>query len=183
MTLAELASRLSNQKITSRPLVEEALAAIKDPQGEGARAFLAVHESEALAAADRVDAQRRSGANLPALSGIPISIKDLFDEAGVVTLGGSIVLVGSPPVERDCTVVQRLKKAGAIIIGRTNLTEFAYSALGINPHYGTPKNVFDRATGRVPGGSTSGGAISVTDGMAAAAIGTDTGGSVRFPLP
>jgi aspartyl-tRNA(Asn)/glutamyl-tRNA(Gln) amidotransferase subunit A len=181
MTLAELAHRLSTREITSRQLVEEALAAIKDPRGEGARAFLVVHESEALAAADKVDAQRRSGLNPRGLSGIPISIKDLFDEAGVVTLGGSRVLVGTPPAKRDSTVVQRLKKAGAIIIGRTNLTEFAYSGLGINPHYGTPKNTFDRATGRIPGGSTSGGAISVTDGMAAAAIGTDTGGSVRIP--
>ena len=181
MTLTELANRLSNQQITSRQLVEDALASIRNPRGEGARAFLSVHENEALAAADRIDAQRRNGENLPALSGIPISIKDLFDEAGIVTLGGSTVLVGASPAERDCTVVQRLKKAGAIIIGRTNLTEFAYSALGINPHYGTPKNVFDRATGRVPGGSTSGGAISVTDDMAAAAIGTDTGGSIRIP--
>src|SRR6266550_9272603 len=181
MTLGETAHRLSVRKITSRQLVEEALAAIKDPRGEGARVFLMVHESEALAAADRLDAQRRSGANPGGLSGIPISIKDLFDEAGVVTLGGSTVLVGAPAAQRDSTVVQRLKKAGAIIIGRTNLTEFAYSGLGINPHYGTPKNTFDRATGRIPGGSTSGGAISVTDGMAAAAIGTDTGGSVRIP--
>jgi len=181
MTLGELAHRLSTREITSRQLVEQALAAIKDPRGEGARVFLMVHESEALAAADRYDAQRRSGLNPRGLSGIPISIKDLFDEAGVVTLGASKVLVGAPPAQRDSTVVQRLKKAGAIIIGRTNLTEFAYSGLGINPHYGTPKNTFDRATGRIPGGSTSGGAISVTDGMAAAAIGTDTGGSVRIP--
>jgi aspartyl-tRNA(Asn)/glutamyl-tRNA(Gln) amidotransferase subunit A len=180
-SLAELAGLLSTRKTTSRQLVEEALAAINDPRGEGGRAFLMVHESEALAAADLVDTQRHNGVKLPPLSGIPISIKDLFDEGGVVTLGGSTVLVGAPAAERDCTVVQRLKKAGAIIIGRTNLTEFAYSALGINPHYGTPKNVFDRITGRVPGGSTSGGAISVTDGMAAAAIGTDTGGSVRIP--
>src|SRR5258708_33610222 len=140
-----------------------------------------VHESEALATADRVDAQRHSGVNLPELSGIPISIKDLFDESGVVTLAGSTVLVGAPAAERDCTVVQRLKNAGAIIIGRTNLTEFAYSGLGINPHYGTPKNVFARAAGRIPGGSSSGAAISVTDGMAAGAIGTDTGGSIRIP--
>lgn len=181
MALRELAHRLSTQEITSRQLVEEALAAIKDPRGEGARVFLMVHESEALAAADRVDAQRRSGVNPGGLSGIPISIKDLFDEAGVVTLGASKVLVGAAPARRDSTVVQRLKKAGAIIIGRTNMTEFAYSALGINPHYGTPKNTFDRTSGRVPGGSTSGGAISVTDGMAAAAIGTDTGGSLRIP--
>jgi hypothetical protein len=89
--------------------------------------------------------------------------------------------VGTPPAMRDSSVVERLKKAGALIIGRTNLVEFAYSGLGINPHYGTPKNAFDRATGRIPGGSSSGAAISVTDGMAAGAIGTDTGGSIRIP--
>ena len=128
-----------------------------------------------------MDAQRRGGSKLPALAGIPISIKDLFDEADVVTLGGSKVLVGTPPATRDSTVVERLRKAGAVIVGRTNLIEFAYSGLGINPHYGTPNNAFDRTAGRIPGGSTSGGAISVTDGMVAGAIGTDTGGSVRIP--
>jgi aspartyl-tRNA(Asn)/glutamyl-tRNA(Gln) amidotransferase subunit A len=181
MTIVELSHLLASQKISSRQLVEESLAAIKDPQGEGARTFLLVHENESLAAADRVDAQRRAGSKLPALAGIPISIKDLFDEAGVVTLGGSTMLLGTPPATRDSTVVDRLRKAGAVIVGRTNLTEFAYSALGINPHYGTPKNAFDRTTGRVPGGSTSGVAISVADGMVAGAIGTDTGGSVRIP--
>src|SRR5262245_38314247 len=181
MTIVELSQLLASQKITSRQLVEQALKAIKDPQGEGLRTFLSVHESEALAAADQVDAQRRAGAKLPALAGIPISIKDLFDEAGVTTLGGSKVLVGIPPATRDSSVVERLKKAGAVIIGRTNLVQFAYSGLGINPHYGTPKNAFDRATGRIPGGSSSGAAISVTDGMAAGAIGTDTGGSIRIP--
>ena len=181
MTIAELSRSLADSKITSRQLVEQSLAAIRDPQGEGARTFLLVHENEALAAADRVDAQRRSGARFPALAGIPISIKDLFDEAGVTTLGGSKVLVGAAAATRDSTVVERLRKAGAVIVGRTNLTEFAYSGLGINPHYGTPRNAFDRAAARLPGGSSSGAAISVTDGMAAAAIGTDTGGSVRIP--
>jgi aspartyl-tRNA(Asn)/glutamyl-tRNA(Gln) amidotransferase subunit A len=181
MTMVELSRLLASQKITSRQLVEQSLAAIKDPQGEGARTFLRVHDGEALAAADSVDAQRRRGSKLPALAGIPISIKDLFDEAGVVTLGGSKVLAGAPPATRDSTLVERLKKAGAVIVGRTNLTEFAYSGLGINPHYGTPKNAFDRTTGRIPGGSSSGAAISVTDGMAAGAIGTDTGGSTRIP--
>src|SRR6266404_6618688 len=181
MTIVELSQLLVSGKITSRQLVEQALAAIKDPQGEGSRTFLSVHESEALAAADEVDVRRRDGANLPALAGIPISIKDLFDEAGVTTLGGSKVLVGTPAATRDSSVVERLKKTGAVIIGRTNLVEFAYSGLGINPHYGTPKNAFDRATGRIPGGSSSGAAVSVTDGMAAGAIGTDTGGSIRIP--
>jgi aspartyl-tRNA(Asn)/glutamyl-tRNA(Gln) amidotransferase subunit A len=91
------------------------------------------------------------------------------------------VLVGKPAATRDSNVVERLKNAGAVIIGRTNLVEFAYSALGLNPHYGTPKNTFDRATGRIPGGSSSGAAISVADGMAAGAIGTDTGGLIRIP--
>ncbi|HEX5862882.1 MAG TPA: amidase [Casimicrobiaceae bacterium] len=181
MTIVELSRLLASQKITSRQLVEQSLAAIRDPQGEGTRTFLLVHDTEALAAADRVDARRRGGSKLPALAGIPISIKDLFDEADVVTLGGSRVLVGTPPATRDSTVVKRLREAGAVIVGRTNLTEFAYSGLGLNPHYGTPKNAFDRGAGRIPGGSTSGGAISVTDGMVAGAIGTDTGGSIRIP--
>jgi aspartyl-tRNA(Asn)/glutamyl-tRNA(Gln) amidotransferase subunit A len=181
MTIVELSDLLASGKITSRELVQQALAAIKDPQGEGPRTFLTVHEIEAITAADQVDAQRRGGTKLPKLAGIPISIKDLFDEAGVTTLGGSKALVGTPAATRDSTVLERLKQAGAVIIGRTNLTEFAYSGLGLNPHYGTPKNAFDRATGRIPGGSSSGAAVSVTDGMAAGAIGTDTGGSIRIP--
>ncbi|MET0498536.1 MAG: amidase [Steroidobacteraceae bacterium] len=179
--MVALSRLLAEQKISSRQLVEQSLAAIQNPKGEGSRTFLLVHAKQALAEADRVDAQRRSGAKLPALAGIPVSIKDLFDEAGVVTLGGSTVMVGAAAATRDSVVVERLRKAGAIIVGRTNMTEFAYSGLGINPHYGTPKNTFDRATARVPGGSSSGAAISVTDGMAASAIGTDTGGSVRIP--
>lgn len=180
-SLVELAHLLASQAVSSRQLVEQALAAIDDPRGEGARTFLCVHREAALAAADRVDALRRGGAQLHALAGIPISIKDLFDEAGEVTLGGSKVLLGSPPAARDSTVVERLRSAGMVLVGRTNMTEFAYSGLGINPHYGTPRNAYDRASGRIPGGSSSGAAISVTDGMAAAAIGTDTGGSVRIP--
>jgi aspartyl-tRNA(Asn)/glutamyl-tRNA(Gln) amidotransferase subunit A len=181
MSIAELSNLLASGRITSRRLVEQSLAAIRNPVGEGARTFLVVHEKEALAEADRMDAERRRGAKLPLLAGIPISIKDLFDEAGIVTLGGSRILVGAPPALRDSTVVTRLKNAGAIIVGRTNLVEFAYSGIGINPHYGTPKNAWDRAAGRIPGGSSSGAVVSVTDGMVAAAIGSDTGGSIRIP--
>jgi aspartyl-tRNA(Asn)/glutamyl-tRNA(Gln) amidotransferase subunit A len=181
LTLVELARRLADHEITSRQLVEQALAAIDDPLGEGARTFIRVHRDAALADADRVDALRRNGTNLPLLAGIPISIKDLFDEAGMTTLAASRVRIGAPVAERDSTVVERLRRSGAVIIGRTNLTEFAYSGLGINPHYGTPRNAFDRAAARIPGGSSSGAAVSVTDGMAVAAIGTDTGGSVRIP--
>ena len=181
MTIIELSRQVASGKVTSRQLVEQSLAAIAAPDGEGARAFLKVHRDGALAAADRTDAERKRGATLPPLAGIPISIKDNFDEAGVVTLAGSTVLSAAPAALRDAVAVERLRKAGAVIIGRTNMTEFAYSGLGINPHYGTPRNAYDRAAARIPGGSSSGAAVSVADGMAAAAMGTDTGGSVRIP--
>ena len=180
-SITNLTRGLSNGSVTSRQLVEDALAAINDPNGEGKATFIKVHAEKALQTADAIDAQRKKGLAVPSLAGIPISVKDLFDEAGETTLGGSTVLIGQPVAAQDATVVRRLREAGAIIIGRTNTVEFAYTGLGINPHYGTPKNVFDRATGRIPGGSTSGGGISVADGMAAAAIGTDTGGSLRIP--
>ena len=180
-SMTDLKRDLANGSVTSRQLVEDALAAINDPKGEGKATFIKVHAEKALQTADAIDARRKKGEAMSALAGIPISVKDLFDETGETTLGGSIVLIGQPAAAQDATVVRRLREAGAIIIGRTNTVEFAYTGLGINPHYGTPKNVFDRATGRIPGGSTSGGAISVADGMAAAAIGTDTGGSLRIP--
>ena len=181
MNLLELSRHLAARKITSRELVERSLAAIEDPNGEGARAFIRVHRSAALATADRIDGDRRKGADLPVLAGIPISIKDNFDEADVVTLAGSRVLANAPAATRDATAVARLRAAGAVLIGRTNMTEFAYSGLGINPHYGTPRNAYERTAARIPGGSSSGAAISVCDLMAAAAIGTDTGGSTRIP--
>src|SRR6516165_5888404 len=113
------------------------------------------------------------------LAGLPVSIKDLFDVAGKVTIAGSKALDDAPPAAADAPVVARLKAAGAIIIGRTNMTEFAFSGVGINPHYGTPGNPYDRSL--IPGGSSAGAPVSVADGMAAVAIGTDTGGSVRIP--
>ena len=131
--------------------------------------------------AKAIDQVRKSGVELHPLAGIPISIKDLFDVAGEITLSGSIVRRKSIPAKYDAHIVSKLRAAGAILIGRTNMTEFAFSGLGINPHYGTPLNPWDRKMGRIPGGSSSGAAISVIDNMAAAAIGTDTGGSVRIP--
>jgi aspartyl-tRNA(Asn)/glutamyl-tRNA(Gln) amidotransferase subunit A len=165
----------------SRGLVEQCLARIKDAAGEGARTFLKVYAEEALAAADFYDRLRANGIGLPPFAGIPISIKDLFDVAGDVTTAGSILLRDAPPAARDAPAVARLKAAGFIVIGRTNMTEFAFSGIGINPHYGTPRNPFDRTIGRIPGGSSSGAATSVADEMAMGAIGTDTGGSCRIP--
>lgn len=176
-TIAELAAG----KATSRELVETCLAAAVDISGQGARTFTRIDSDSALRTADLVDKRRRAGGALGLLLGLPISVKDLFDVAGEPTPAGSIVLADAPPATRDAAAVARLRDAGAVLVGRTNMTEFAFSGLGLNPHYGTPRNPYDRINGRIPGGSSSGAAISVTDGMAAAAIGTDTGGSVRIP--
>jgi aspartyl-tRNA(Asn)/glutamyl-tRNA(Gln) amidotransferase subunit A len=180
-TLAALAHALSSGSATSRQLVEECLARIADPAGEGRRAFLKVHTETARAAADYHDRMRRHGAPLSPWAGIPVSVKDLFDVSGDVTTAGSRILRGKMPAGADAAAVARLRAAGLIPIGRTNMTEFAYSGLGLNPHYGTPLNPFERARGRIPGGSSSGAAISITDAMAYAAVGTDTGGSCRIP--
>jgi len=179
--IAALARKLAEGRTTSRALTEAALARIADAAGEGGRVFTKVHAQEALAAADAADRMRRSGAALSPLAGLPVSIKDLFDVAGDVTTAGSRILRDAPPAVADAMAVARLRAAGAVIIGRSNMTEFAFSGIGINPHYGTPANPYDRAKRRIPGGSSSGAAVSVTDGMAAFALGTDTGGSVRIP--
>lgn len=178
-TLASLGAALAAGRTSSRALVEEALARIADPAGEGARCFRRVYAESARKAADAQDRLRQAGYVLSPLAGIPVSIKDLFDVAGEQTLAGSKALDDTAPAAADAPVVARLRAAGAVLIGRTNMTEFAYSGIGINPHYGTPGNPFDRR--RVPGGSSSGAPISVADGFAAVAIGTDTGGSVRIP--
>ncbi|AMN47643.1 aspartyl-tRNA(Asn)/glutamyl-tRNA(Gln) amidotransferase subunit A [Steroidobacter denitrificans] len=180
-TLAELARRLDSGATNARSLVEEALERIQDPAGEGARVFIHVGADTARARADEIDRLRAAGQSLPPWAGIPIGIKDLFDVEGEVTRAGSRILENAPAAREDAPAVARLRRAGFIFIGRTNMTEFAYSGLGLNPHYGTPLNPFDRATGRIPGGSTSGGAVAVTDGMAVASLGTDTGGSCRIP--
>ncbi len=179
--IAEILRQLAAGEISSRKLVERCLRAITDPAGEGSRTFLHIDSESARQQADAADARRERGEELGPLNGVPVSIKDLFDVAGETTSAGSIVLAGAPPAKTDATVVRRLKQAGAVLIGRTNMTEFAYSGLGLNPHFGTPRNPFDRAIGRIPGGSSSGTAVSVSDGMAAGGIGSDTGGSVRIP--
>ena len=169
------------RETSSHDLVEECLAAAVDTSGQGARTFTRIDADSAMQTADTIDKQRRAGAQQGALSGLPISTKDLFDIAGQPTPAGSIVLADAPPARKDAAAIGRLRDAGAVLVGRTNMTEFAYSGLGINPHYGTPRNPYDRINGRIPGGSSSGAAVSVSDGMAAAAIGTDTGGSLRIP--
>lgn len=180
-TLSHLAEALHNGSTTSRALMEECLTHIEDSAGEGKRVFLAVDVEGARKAADIVDQARAANHALPPLAGIPISVKDLFDVQGQVTTAGSRILLNAAPAKEDAPALARLREAGLVFIGRTNMTEFAFSGLGLNPHFGTPRNPWQRETGFAPGGSSSGAAVSVTDGMAHAAIGTDTGGSCRIP--
>ncbi len=177
--LEEIAAELAEGRTSSRALTEAALAAIDDSEGEGARCFIKVSHGAALAQAEAIDALRTAGMAPSPWAGIPISVKDLFDLEGEVTTAGSRVLAERPPATADAPAIARLRRAGLIFLGRTNMTEFAYSGLGLNPHYGTPGNPYDRET--IPGGSSSGAAVSVADAMACGAIGTDTGGSCRIP--
>src|SRR6202040_465119 len=180
-TLAQLADDLAAGRTSARKLVDECLAKIADPAGEGQRTFIHVDKAAALEAADAMDRLRKANAAPSPFAGIPVSIKDLFDIKGQVTRAGSRALEDSAPAEADAPVVARLRRAGFIVIGRTNMTEFAYSGIGINPHFGTPKGAWRRSAGHVPGGSSSGAAVSVVDRMAHGALGTDTGGSCRIP--
>ncbi len=179
--LFELAQTLERKKTSSRQLVEHCIDNIEAPDGEGHVTFLSLYKERALEEADAIDAARKAKRHTSPFSGIPISIKDLFDVAGQVTTAGSHVLNEQRPAVHDAPVVKALRQAGFIIIGKTNMTEFAYSGLGMNSHHGTPASPYDRKTRRIPGGSSSGAAVSVSDEMAAAAIGTDTGGSTRIP--
>jgi aspartyl-tRNA(Asn)/glutamyl-tRNA(Gln) amidotransferase subunit A len=180
-TLATLADDLDSGRASARKLVDECLARIADTSGEGMRAFIHVDAEAAIEAAEAMDRLREVKAAPSPFAGIPVSIKDLFDIKGQVTRAGSRALEDSAAAEADAPAVARLRRAGFIVIGRTNMTEFAYSGIGINPHFGTPKSAWQRSVGHVPGGSSSGAAVSVVDRMAHGALGTDTGGSCRIP--
>ncbi|MBC8054974.1 MAG: amidase [Rhizobiales bacterium] len=146
--------------------------------------FISTSFEQAIETARGVDALRAAGETLPPLAGAALSVKDLFDVQGEVTRAGSAVLATNPPALVDAPAVARLRRAGAAFIGRSNMSEFAFSGVGINPHFGTPVNpvaaMLDPEP-RIPGGSTSGGAVSVASGAAWAALGSDTGGSIRIP--
>ena len=162
-----------------RDSLEAALERIDDPAGEGGRTFLTVYPESARAEADAADRRASEGSSIGPLDGTIVSIKDLFDVAGEPTRAGSRILEDSPPAAEDAPVVKRLREAGAVIVGKTNMSELAFTGVGANPHYGTPGNPADRA--RVPGGSSSGAAVAAADGMCEISIGTDTGGSTRIP--
>jgi aspartyl-tRNA(Asn)/glutamyl-tRNA(Gln) amidotransferase subunit A len=180
-TVTQLSRDLETGKTTSRELVEQALARIADQSGEGSRAFIKVYADSARADADVSDRLRKAGVRRSPVDGLPVSLKDLFDVAGDTTRAGSKLLAGAPPAKADALAVARLRAAGAVFVGRTNMVEFAFGGVGTNPHYGTPKNPWDRKTGRVPGGSSSGAAVAQADGMCVMALGSDTRGSIRGP--
>jgi aspartyl-tRNA(Asn)/glutamyl-tRNA(Gln) amidotransferase subunit A len=143
--------------------------------------FTQLFAEQALAQARACDAARQAGGSLGALHGVPITLKDNYDLAGHTTMAGTVVCEGEPPAAQDAVAVARLRQAGAVILGKTNMSEFAFSGVGINPHYGTPRNPSDASVARVPGGSSSGAAVSVALGLAVAGLGSDTGGSIRIP--
>ena len=182
LDLHDAAWALRNGRIKASELLSASLAAADSPSCE--HVFLRRFDACAKASAAAADLAQSAGAPLPPLAGLAVSIKDLFDVAGHPTTAGSKSLADAPAASADCPAVARLRNAGAALIGHTNLSEFAYSGVGINPHFGTPVNPVTLAldpTPRIPGGSTSGGAVSVATGAAWAALGSDTGGSIRIP--
>jgi amidase/aspartyl-tRNA(Asn)/glutamyl-tRNA(Gln) amidotransferase subunit A len=184
MTSDLIAARgeIAAHRTTASRLVDNSLEAAS---GDACRhAFIGRFDAMARAAAAAVDAQHSAGAPLPVLAGLAVSVKALFDVQGQVTTAASTALAGRHAAACDSPAVARLRAAGAALLGHTNMTEFAFSGVGINPHHGTPANPATRALDgltRIPGGSTSGGAVSVSSGAAWAALGSDTGGSIRIP--
>lgn len=164
--------------LRARDVAEASLGAIRD-QNKALNCFTRVFEDEALAAADVVDAHIQAGKHVGPLAGVPFVAKNLFDIAGVTTLAGSKILAGNAPATRDATVVERLRRAGAVLVGATNMDEFAYGFVTENAHYGVTRNPHDRE--RVAGGSSGGSAAAVAAGMVPLALGSDTNGSIRVP--
>ncbi len=177
--IAPLRQRLAAGEISHAALIDAVLDACAAPAA--AHVHTRLYPAAARAAAAAADAAQRAGVTLPPLAGLPVSIKDLYDVAGETTLAGSIARGDAPPASADAPAVRRLRAAGAAIVGKTSMTEFAFSGVGLNPHVGTPVNPADPAVPRIPGGSSSGAAASVALGLAVAGLGSDTGGSIRIP--
>ncbi|MCH7944185.1 MAG: amidase [Proteobacteria bacterium] len=179
MSACALGVGIADGDIDPVALCEHFLARIA-AHDDDRKIYLHVTGGRARAEAEAAARRARNGLRRGILDGVPISWKDLFDSAGAPTTAASPIFAGRIP-DADAALLARAGRAGLVCLGKTNLTEFAFSGLGINPHYGTPANAFDDECARVPGGSSSGAAVSVARGLAAAAIGSDTGGSVRIP--
>ena len=180
--LTDARSDVASGRARALELIERSIAAARDPAN--ARTFVATGFELARTAAAAADDRVAKGIDVGKLAGLAVSIKDLFDVAGEVTAAGSTLLAKSAAAVVDAPAVARLRHAGAAFIARTNMSEFAFSGVGINPHHGTPANPVTAAIDaepRIPGGSSSGAAVSVSTGAAWAALGSDTGGSIRIP--
>ena len=180
-TLLQMAADLEAGRSSATELAEQALSRMVWQQANGIPAFIHVVEANVRAEAAKSDARRKASRTLSRFDGIPFGVKDLFDVRGETTAAGSKLLKDAAPADSDADAVALLRAKGFVILGRTNMTEFAYSGVGLNPHHGTPPSIYDRERGRIPGGSSSGSAVAVADGVCAMALGTDTGGSCRIP--
>lgn len=179
MSIAQLSLLIQSGKADPVDVAEAIFDGIE--QYADKAVFTVLLRERALREAHASSKRIRDGRSLGALDGIPIAWKDLFDIEGMATTAGSVVLAGDAPAKKDAAVVTALKNAGMLAIGRTNMSEFAFSGLGINPHYGTPENPHSKDEPRIPGGSSSGAGVAVAAGLVPVAMGTDTGGSVRIP--
>jgi len=180
--LTQAAADIAAGRLSAQAALDDALG--QADSAANRHTFIRRFDAQARGAARAIDVLRKAGAPLPPLAGLAVSVKDLFDVAGFPTTAASRSLSDAQPAALDSPAVARLRTAGAALIGHTNLTEFAYSGVGINPHHGTPANPATAALDtepRIPGGSTSGGAVSMATGAAWAALGSDTGGSIRIP--
>jgi len=176
-SIASLAPRIAKKEVSPVEMVHACLERIEAHNGR-VKAFITVCSEHAIEAARSAEAEISAGRYRGPLHGIPISFKDLVATQGIRTTAGSKILANWIP-EADATIVQRLKEAGAIMVGKANQHEFAYGPTGVNPHYGTAQNPWD--TARIPGGSSSGSGVSVAGSLCLGSIGTDSGGSVRIP--
>lgn len=178
-SIAQLSVLLQSGALDPMTLIEESLDAIRSDRDQAI--FISVLEERARKEAAAAAKRLREGRSRGLLDGIPVAWKDLFAIEGLPTTAGSVVLANDTPASQDADVVKALKDAGMVSIGRVNMSEFAFSGLGINPHYGTPLNPAATDVDRLPGGSSSGSAVAVAAGLVPVSIGTDTGGSVRIP--
>ena len=178
-TAAQLSVLIQSGALDPVALAEETFAAIR--ANEDQSIFVSFLEERALQEASASSKRIREGRSLGLLDGIPVAWKDLFDIEGIATTAGSAILKTAEPATRDADVVKALTGAGMVSIGRVNMSEFAFSGLGINPHYGTPENPASKDGARLPGGSSSGSGVVVAAGLVPVSIGSDTGGSVRIP--
>jgi len=179
MSIAELSVLIQTGAVDPVEVTEQVFAGIRAWPDKAV--FITLLEERALTEARASSKRIKEGRSLGPLDGIPIAWKDLFDIEGLPTTAGSKVLKTAAPAAKDAAVVDLLKQAGMIAIGRTNMSEFAFSGIGINPHYGTPHNPYGKDAPRIPGGSSSGAGVAVGAGLVPVAMGTDTGGSIRIP--